>query len=309
MDIAGLMLSGVATLIALAGILVAVRARADSRRSADAAEAAELRASRPRLRVEPEGTVQRDATDVIYRVRNMEGPDLTSVVVERPAVDPADGGVTYPVAATGRPGGYGDSAEIGPIPLTHYGRFTFCLGSGATLPEFIVKITCRDRDGRTWVISETLETPRSPAQLEAERERLQLDKARRAASYGEALDRARGVCYYLRGGAGIGTDSPSWQMTSLHVNVRNDTHLAASSVRLIIGEGAFSWTPPSGRPIPPNTEHEEEAKLNGELPDAPQSEAGGRAFQSYPSRLEFTLGGRRFARAGDGAPEILPDLS
>lgn len=158
-------ISAAAFAAAVVGAWIAWRARGDSRRSATAAEAAEHRARRPRLLVEPEGTVQHDATEVIYRVHNLDGPDLASVVVHRPIVGPVDGGgVIYPVSATGR-GEYGDTAEIGPIPLAGYSRFTFKLGTREPLPDLRVRITYRAASGAPWELSEPLTTPRGPAQL------------------------------------------------------------------------------------------------------------------------------------------------
>jgi hypothetical protein len=300
MDVASIAIAGVSAVLALVSAGVAWRARGDSNRSATAAEGAEHRASRPRLLIEPEGDVPRDATDVIYRVHNLDGPDLVSVVVHRPAVGPADGGgVVYPVAATGR-GDFADSAEIGPIPLAQYGRFTFRFGSRDELPLFRIKITYRAADGPPWQIGEALITPRGPAQLQAERERQQREVEEQQAVERQALQQACGVSYNLRGGAGIGTDSPQWDMTTLHVAVRNDSELTASELRLVVGDGEFVWS--SDEPLPPGKQIDVQADLKGALPSAPQSEASGKPFNSYLSRLEFALGGRRYARCRDAAP-------
>lgn len=300
MDVVSVAIAGVSAVLALVSAGVAWRARGDSNRSATAAEVAEHRASRPRLLIEPKGEVPRDATDVIYRVHNLDGPDLVSVVVHRPAVGPADGGgVIYPVAATGH-GDFADSAEIGPIPLAQYGRFTFKIGSRDQLPQFRIKITCSATGGPPWQIGETLITPRGPAQLQAERELQQRDAEEMQALERQALERARGVSYNLRGGAGIGTDSPQWEMTTLHVAVRNDSELTASELRLVVGDDEFVWSP--AEPVPPGKQIDMQADLKGALPNAPQSEAGGKPFHSYLSRLEFALGGRRYTRSGDAAP-------
>lgn len=201
----------------------------------------------------------------------------------------------YPVAATGR-SGYADSAEIGPILLAQYGRFTLRVGSGGQLPDFRVKITCRAAEGPPWQIAETLLTPRGPAQLRTEHE-----LRRREAEERQALAQARGVSYQLRGGGGIGT-GPRWQMTTLRVVVRNDSDLLASDVRLVIGDDDFVWGPELGKPVPPKQQVDVQTDLNGALPNAPRSEASGKPFHSYPSRLEFVLGGRRFTRRGDADP-------
>lgn len=305
MEVVSVAIAGVSTVVALVSAGVAWRARGDSNRSATAAEAAEHRASRPRLLIEPEGEVPRDATDVIYRVHNLDGPDLAFVVVHRPAVAPVNGGVIYPVAATGR-SDYSDSAEIGPIPLAQYGRFTLKIGSGDRLPDFRVKITCRAADGSPWQIPETLLTPRGPAQLRAERDLQQREALERQAAERQALARARGVSYQLRGGAGIGSDSAQWQMTTLWVVVRNDSDLLASDVRLVVGDDDFLWGPKSGEAVPPGRQIDVQADLDGALPNAPQSEAGGKPFHSYVSHLEFALGGRRLIRRGDADPQLAP---
>lgn len=301
MDVVGVAIAGVSAVVALISAVVAWRARGDSNRSATAAEMAEHRASRPRLLIEPEGDVPRDATDVIYRVHNLQGPDLVSVIIHRPAIGPTDGGsVSYRVAATGR-GDFADRVEIGPIPIAQYRCFTFKIGSRDQLPEFRVKITCSAVDGTPWQIGETLTTPRGPAQLQAERELQQRGVEEQQAFERQALEEARGVSYNLRGGAGMGTASPQWEMTTLHIAVRNDSELTASELHLVVGDDEFVWS--SAEPVTPGQQMDVQADLNGALPDAPQSEAGGKSFHSYPSRLAFVLGGRRYARSGDAAPE------
>lgn len=305
MDIAGVVVATVAAGIALVSAGVAWRARGDSNRAATAAEAAEHRASRPRLLVEPEGEVQRDATEVIYRVHNLDGPDLESVVMHRPAVGPADaGGVSYPVATTGR-SGFGDSAEIGPIPLGQYTRFTFSIGSSDTLPEFRVKITCATEGAQVWNIGETLTTPRGPAQLREEQALEQRRAEERRKLEQQGVDLAHRVSYFLRGGAGIGTDTPQWEMTTLRVTIRNDADQTVSDLRLVVGEDDLVWNP--REPIPAGGQMDVQVDVQGALPDAPQSEAGGASFRSYASRLEFSLGGRRYLRDGDARPVAAPE--
>lgn len=301
MDVVSIVIAAVSAVVACAGAAIAWQARLDSSRAARAAESAEHRASRPRLLVEPEGDVQADASDVIYRVHNLDGPDLISVIVHRPAVGEADGGgVVYPVAATGR-GDYAASAEIGPIPLAEYRRFTFSFGGAPELPEFRVRITCTAHGFEPWYISETLTTPRGPAQREAQRVLEERQAEEREAIEFRALGIAQRVSYYLRGGAGIGTGSMQWQMTTMRIAVRNDSDLTISNMRLVVGDD-FIWSP--SQPVPPGEELDVEAELNGALPRAPESEAGGAPFRSYPSRLEFTLGGRSYVREGD-APSAL----
>ncbi len=241
--------------------------------------------------------MQDDASDVIYRVHNLDGPDLVSVLVHRPAVGAADGGgVVYPVAATGR-SDYADSAEIGPIPLAEYRRFTFKIGSAPELPEFRVKITCTAHGFESWNIGETLATPRGPAQREAQRALEHRGAEEREAAEGRALEVAQRVSYYLRGGAGIGTGSPQWQMTTMRVTVRNDSDLTVSDLRLVVGDDDFAWSP--SQPVPPGEQLDIQADLNGALPRAPEPEGGGAPLRSYPSRLEFTLGGRSYVRNGE----------
>lgn len=307
MDATSITISVASFLVAVASVTVALYARSDSRRSADAAEAAEHRAARPRLLVEPEGDMQHDATEVIYRVHNLDGPDLASVVVHRPIVGPADGGdVIYPVAATGR-GGDGDNAEIGPILLAGYSRFTFKLGPGESLPDFRVRITYRTAAGASWEVSEPLTTPRGPAQRQAALEAQQRQLEERAAADQWGLKQARRVSYQLRGGGGYGGDGPDFVMTTLLVTVRNDTELLASDVRLVVGENDFTWSPPGGGLMSPGGHIDAMADLpGGALPRALHSEASGQPFHSYPARLEYKLDGRRFVRIGEDDPTQLP---
>lgn len=263
------------------------------------------RAVRPRLLVEPEGTVQHNATEMIYRVHNLDGPDLPSVVVHSPVVGPADAaGVIYPVAATGR-GDYGDKAEIGPIPLAGYSRFTFKLGSRESLPHFRVKITYRAASGAPWDVSQPLTTPRGPAQMQAARAAQQREREERGAADQLVFEQARRVSYQLHGGGGQGGDGPNFKMTSLHVTVRNDSDLLATDVRLVVGENDFTWSPRGGEPVSPGEKIYELADLrHGALPRASHSEASKRPFRSYQSRLEYTLEGRRFVRAGEDDPAM-----
>ena len=304
-DTASIAISVASFLAAVASVAVAFRARGDSRRSADAAEAAEHRAARPRLLVEPEGAVPHNATEVIYRVHNLDGPNLASVVVHRPVVEPADrGGAIYPVATTGR-GDYGDDAEIGPIPLAGYSRFTFKLGSRESLPDFRVKITYSTSTGTPWEVSAPLTTPRGPTQLQAAREVQQRQLEERVAADQRVLEQARRVSYQLHGGAGHGGDGPNFVMTSLHVTVRNDSDLLATDVRLVVGENDFTWSPQGGDPVSPGQQIYELADLpRGALQGSLHSEASRRPLRSYPSRLEYKLDGRRFTRSGEDDPSL-----
>lgn len=96
--------------------------------SADAAAAEDRRARTPNLVVFVEELVPHDGTDVIYRVRNDGPEDLDSVTVLRSVLGPVEANIRHEVAATSR-SGYGDEAEIGPIPVAQYARFTLSLGS------------------------------------------------------------------------------------------------------------------------------------------------------------------------------------
>ena len=120
--------------LALVSAGVAWRARGDSNRSATAAELAE-HGLRGRGCLSSRGRSSARRHGCHLPRHNLDGPDLVSVVVHRPEVGTADGGgVVYPVAATAV-ANFADSAEIGPIPLAHYGRFTFKFGSRDQLPE------------------------------------------------------------------------------------------------------------------------------------------------------------------------------
>jgi hypothetical protein len=126
---------------------------AEAKRSADAAEksagaaavtaeadrAEDKRRREPQLTVAVDAMVEHNGQDAIYRVTN-EGPvDLDSVVVHRPILGPVENGIVHPVARTGG-GIYDDQAEIGPIAMGTYGRFTLSLGPGEKVPEFRVRI-------------------------------------------------------------------------------------------------------------------------------------------------------------------------
>jgi hypothetical protein len=146
---------------------------AEAKRSADAAEQAagaamitaqadkaeDHRQRTPKLGINVEAMAEHDGDSVIYRVRNNGSADLDSVVVHRPVMGDVEGRIRYDVAATTRTG-WQDTAEIGPIPVAEYGRFTLALGHNATLPEFVVKIVCRAGAEEPWVITETLANPR-----------------------------------------------------------------------------------------------------------------------------------------------------
>lgn len=146
---------------------------AEAKRSADAAEesasaaaitaeadrAENHRKRTPRLAVTVDALAEHDGTDVIYRVTN-EGPaDLDSVVVYRPVLGEVEGRINHPVARIGAV--YGDEAEIGPIAMGTYGRFTLSLGVRADLPEFRVKIVSKVGK-EEWPSVVLLDQPRKP---------------------------------------------------------------------------------------------------------------------------------------------------
>lgn len=146
---------------------------AEAKRSADAAEksagaaavtaeadrAEDHRRRTPRLVVTVDAKPEHDGTDVIYRVTN-EGPaDLDSVVVHRPILGDVEGWIVHPIAPTGA--AYSDAAEIGPIAMGTYGRFTLSLGSGVALPDFRVKIVSTVGD-EFWSSVVRLDEPRKP---------------------------------------------------------------------------------------------------------------------------------------------------
>lgn len=182
-----LVVSIVATVVAAASAAVAVLALRQAKRSADAAERSLAEAKRsadaaeksagsaavtaqadraedhrqraPRLLVSVDAKVAHDGDTAIYRVVN-EGPaDLDSVVVRRPVLGPVEGAIVHYVA--GIDSDYDESAEIGPIPMGQYGRFTLSLGNGATLPQFRVTIVSTV-GGESWSEVVLLDDPRMP---------------------------------------------------------------------------------------------------------------------------------------------------
>jgi NAD-specific glutamate dehydrogenase len=182
-----LALTIIATTVAVVSAVVAVLALRHAKRSADAAEesvteakrsadaaeksagaaaitaeadrAEDHRQRKPHLLVTVDQLAAHDGTAAIYRVTN-EGPcDLDSVVVHLPILGEVEGRIHHPVATTGSD--YGETAEVGPIVMGTYGRFTLSLGSGAALPKFRVKIVSR-AGGEEWSEVVLLDHPRQP---------------------------------------------------------------------------------------------------------------------------------------------------
>lgn len=182
-----LVLTVIATMVAAVSAVLAVLALREAKRSANAAEDSLAEAKRsadaaeksagaaavtaeadhaedhrrrtPRLVMTIDAKAEHDGTEVIYRVTN-EGPaDLDSVVVHRPLLGDVEGRIVHPVARTGAE--YSDAAEIGPIAMGTYGRFTLRLGSGVVLPEFRVKIVSIAGD-ESWSSVARLDEPRKP---------------------------------------------------------------------------------------------------------------------------------------------------
>lgn len=127
--------------------------------TAEAARSEDHRSRAPLIEVSVDTMAAHNGTDAIYRVTN-EGPtDLESVVIHRPVLGDVEGGISHQVARTGS--GYGDSAEIGPIKMGTYERFTLSLGSGTVLPDFRVKIVTSVGE-ESWSTVVHLDQPRQP---------------------------------------------------------------------------------------------------------------------------------------------------
>lgn len=118
--------------------------------SASAARAEDRRARTPQLTVEREGRASNAETSVIFTVRNVAADDLDSVVLHRPVTED---GIRYPVARVGDD--WSDAADLGELSLGQSGRFTLSVGSAHKLPEFWVRITCRNVDDE-WNLVERL---------------------------------------------------------------------------------------------------------------------------------------------------------
>jgi hypothetical protein len=183
-----LALALIALVVAAVSAVAAVRAVSQARRSADAAEAsvaearrsagaaeraagaatitaeadraADHRAREPRLIVTVDKRVEYDGTEAIYRVLNDGPADLDAVVVHRPVLDEVEERIVHQVAHTGETG-YEDQADLGPIRVTEYERFTLSLGVREVLPEFRVKFTCRVA-GEEWTVTRVLDQARKP---------------------------------------------------------------------------------------------------------------------------------------------------
>jgi hypothetical protein len=145
---------------------------AEARRSADAAEraagaamvtaeadqAADHRAREPRLIVTVENMVEHDASEAIFRVLNNGPVDLESVIVHRPILGEVEGRVRHQVAHTGVTD-YASWANLGPIAVTEYERFTLSLGIRDELPEFRIRMVCSAGD-ESWPLTFLLDHPR-----------------------------------------------------------------------------------------------------------------------------------------------------
>ena len=118
--------------------------------SASTAQAEDRRARSPRLTVEREGRPSSAETSVIFTLRNVAPDDLDSVILHRPMTDD---GLRYPVARVGTD--WSDVADLGALALGQSGRFTLSVGSAQDLPEFWVRITCREGDDE-WNLLERL---------------------------------------------------------------------------------------------------------------------------------------------------------
>lgn len=93
---------------------------------------------------------------VIFRVRNDGPTGLDSVVVYRPRTTDK---ITYPIAHTGRSGGWeNDEVHVG-LALDEQTAVTLCRGSADALPEYRCRVKCRSGDD-TWTVVVPLPTPR-----------------------------------------------------------------------------------------------------------------------------------------------------
>ena len=133
-----------------------------AQQAATAAQASERRARTPDLKVELDHFAPAPNDRVIYRVRNDGPQDLDSVVVYRPHTTDR---ITYPIAFTdGGTGWAKDEVDLGSLGLNHEGRFTLSCGAAQFLPEFRVRVVCRQGTD-LWDLALLLPSPRGPGQV------------------------------------------------------------------------------------------------------------------------------------------------
>jgi hypothetical protein len=155
-NLAALVVAGLALVVALTSAFYTRRATMSSETSTRLAAEADKRERTPRLTVTPEKGGGAGG-QIFYTLQN-DGPhDLDSVVVRRPRT--ADG-ITYPVRNPG--GDWADyGVDLGAIPLTEERRFSLAVQTGQPLPVFRVVVVCVAGDDR-WEVIETLDTGRYP---------------------------------------------------------------------------------------------------------------------------------------------------
>jgi hypothetical protein len=125
-----------------------------TRKQAQAATRADLRARRPALEVTLHASVSSGETTAMFYVENKGAEDLDSVVVFRPMTSD---GVHYAVARLGQE--FGDEADLGRLEIRAKQGLVLSIGSADDLPEFRVRV--RSRIGNdTWEDAYVLDDPR-----------------------------------------------------------------------------------------------------------------------------------------------------
>jgi hypothetical protein len=153
-----------ALVVAVAAALISYWAKGEATRSANAAEAADRRERTPKLVISLTSPAPFGSDKAIYTVRNDGPQDLDSVVIHRPV---ARDNIVYSVTPTGIGRGFGDVADLGPMPLAERVKFTMACGPADELPEFLVRVEARaGRD--EWTVNQLLADPRGAAELWAE---------------------------------------------------------------------------------------------------------------------------------------------
>lgn len=156
LSIAALAVTVVSVIVALLARREAARSADAATRSADAAEAVDHRARSPQLDIRLSHPAPAPVDRVIYNIRN-DGPhDLDDLIVYRPRTIDR---IKYPIAATGRGDYADDEVHLGPLALTQEARFTLCCGASPDVPEFRVRIECLAGQ-ETWTMTELLPSPR-----------------------------------------------------------------------------------------------------------------------------------------------------
>jgi hypothetical protein len=152
--VAALTVAVLALVVSLLSVAYTRRATHAAERATSTQEAADRRAREPRLVVSMAGN--EDSRNILYGLYNDGPQDLDAVLVRRPETK---GGGTYLVARVG--GNFGDTVDLGRLPMGDTGFFMLAIGTVVPLPVFRVRIECQAGSDR-WLLVRELSVPRDP---------------------------------------------------------------------------------------------------------------------------------------------------